>query len=856
MRLPELPVVEALVPLRDALAARGAAVLVAPPGAGKTTVVPLALLTAGWLAGHKIVLLEPRRLAARAAAHRMASLKGEEVGGTVGYRIRRDTRVGRATRIEVVTEGVLTRMLQSDPALEKIGLVVFDEFHERSIHADLGLALAVESRRLLRDDLRLLVMSATLDATPVAELLGDGEPAPVVAAEGRQHPVETRYMGRPTDERLEPAVARRVARALGEEPGDLLVFLPGAGEIRRTAERLAALRLPAGVDVLPLYGNLSRGEQDRAIAPSPAGRRKVVLASAIAQTSLTIEGTRVVIDGGWMRVPRFDPRRGMSRLETVRVTGDVADQRRGRAGRTAPGVCYRLWTEAEQRGLVPRLRAELLDADLAPLVLELAAWGARAEELSWLDPPPAAGIAQALDLLAQLDLVDPAGSITGHGRSVAALGLHPRLGHMLLRASDMGLATLACHLAALLGERDPLRRPGEAADADLRLRLEAMLHGRRAHAVAGHDVSRGRLARALAESQALGRSLPAGRGARLAAEDVERTGELLALAYPDRIARRRDGLSAASASASSAPGPPRGARYLLSNGRGAALAEGQGLATREWIVAPEVADRGREARILLAAPIGREQIEELLGARIEARESVMWDAAGSRVEAVRERRLGALVLATAPIDDPPAERVAEAFLDGLRAAGLRALPWRRATRQLRERLQFLHRADPESWPDVGDEALMASLSEWLAPSVGGMRRLEELARLDLSQLLLSHVGWQLRPRLDELAPTHLEVPSCSRVPLDYSDPEAPALAVRLQELFGWSETPRIGGGRVPVALSLLSPARRPVQVTTDLASFWRDAYFEVKKELKGRYPKHYWPDDPLTAVATRRVRPK
>ena len=876
MRLPDLPVRSVLDALREALAERAVAVLVAPPGAGKTTVVPLALLEAPerenrWLAGRKIVVLEPRRLATRAAAQRMASLLGEEVGDTVGYRVRRDTRVGPRTRIEVVTEGVLTRMLQTDPALEEVGLVIFDEFHERSLHADLGLALSLEARRLFRDDLRLLVMSATLDAAAVAKLLGAEDAAPVIAAEGREHPVETRYLDRPggrsQHERIEPAVAAQVARALRDDAGDVLVFLPGAGEIRRTAERLAAMELPGSVDLYPLFGDLSRAEQDRAITPSPAGRRKVVLASAIAQTSLTIEGVRVVIDSGWMRLPRFNPATGMSGLETLRVTADVADQRRGRAGRTAPGLCYRMWTAGEQRGLVPRLRAEILDADLAPLLLELALWGADAAELAWLDPPPAAGLEQAVDLLRQLDLVDGDGRITDRGRSVAGLGVHPRLGHMLVRAREKGLAPLGCHLAALLGERDLLRRPGEPPDADLRLRLEALRlrmeaprRGRATRAVTGHDVHRGRLQRALAEARTLGRSLSAAPGAPLAAADIERAGELLALAYPDRVARRRDDPAGGPPGTASAPGPhsgaPRGARYLLRNGRGAALAEGQSLAACAWIVVSDIGDRGREARIHQAAPIEPRQIEELFGEQIEEVDEVRWNAAAARVEATRERRLGALVLTRAPLSEPDAGRVAEALLEGVRAIGLRALPWSQATRQLHERLRFAHGVDPETWPDVGETALMASLSDWLAPFVAGMRRLDELARLDLAEVLWTRVGWQLRPALDRLAPTHLEVPSGSRIPVDYADPEAPALAVRLQEVFGWTKTPRLGGGRVPLTVRLLSPARRPVQITTDLASFWRDGYFAVKKELKGRYPKHYWPDDPLTAEATRRVRPK
>jgi ATP-dependent helicase HrpB len=865
VQLPDLPVLAILDPLRAALAARPAAVLVAPPGAGKTTVVPLALLAAEWLESRKIVVLEPRRLAARAAARRMASLRGEEIGDTVGYRIRRESRIGPTTRIEVVTEGILTRMLQSDPALEGTGLLVFDEFHERSLHADLGLALSLASQRLLRDDLRLLVMSATLDAAPVADLVGAGDAAPVIAATGREYPVETRYLDRSGSriggDRIEPAVAAAIARALRERAGDVLVFLPGAGEIRRTAERLEAMDLPESLDLYPLFGNLSRGEQDRAIAPSPAGRRKVVLATAIAQTSLTIEGVAVVIDSGWMRLPRFNPATGMTGLETVRVTADVAEQRRGRAGRTAPGICYRQWTEGEQRGLVPRLRPEILDADLAPLMLELALWGADADELAWLDPPPAVGVEQALGLLRQLDLVGDDGNITQHGRRVAALGVHPRLGHMLVRAKQRGLGLLGCHLAALVGERDLLRRSGEATDADLRLRLEALRleaprQGRGRRAIAGHDIDRGRLERALAEARTFARSLSVPVRERLATADIERAGELLALAYPDRIARRRHDSPDGPAGTATTPGAPRGARYLLRNGRGAALAEGQSLAACAWIVVSDVGDRGREARIYQAAPIEPRQIEELFASQVEEVDDVRWNSAPARVEATRDRRLGALVLARAPLREPDADRVAEALLDGVRSLGLRALPWSKVTRQLHQRLRFAHAVDPETWPDVGERPLMATLADWLGPFVGGMRGLSDLARLDLAQLLWTRVGWQRQPALDELAPTHLEVPSGSRLPVDYSDAAAPALAVRLQEVFGWRETPRIGGGRVPVTLRLLSPAQRPVQVTTDLASFWRDAYFAVKKELKGRYPKHYWPDDPLTAEATRRVRPR
>jgi ATP-dependent helicase HrpB len=752
-------------------------------------------------------------------------------------------------------------MLQSDPELPGVGLVIFDEFHERSLHADVGLALALQTRSLFRPDLRLLVMSATLDAGPVQELLAD---AVVLEAEGRQYTVDTRYRERPLQARIEEALAAQVRRAVDETEGDVLAFLPGAGEIHRSAELLRKAGLPDTVDVYPLFGDLSRQQQESAIAASAAGRRKIVLASAIAQTSLTIEGVRVVVDSGLMRVPRFSPRTGMTGLDTLRVTRDVAEQRRGRAGRTAPGTCYRLWTEAEDRSLKPRLSAEILDADLAPLALDLAVWGADPAELQWIDPPPASAIAQARTLLHQLDALDEHAAATAHGRSMAKLGLHPRLAHMLLRARDHGLTELACDLAALLGERDVLQREGEAPDADLRLRLEVLRRSRERNAADSaphaHRVHRGRLRRVREEARHWRRVCNGGasrrgapepsRAAQQPPESIEAAGELLALAFPDRIARRRE------STAPAAGGGPSAARFLLRNGSGASLADSQALGESEWIVAGELADRGREARIFLAAPIARERVEELFEDQIEEHDEISWVAERDRVEARRCRRLGALVVSETAIPHPDPDRVARALLEGIRERGLRVLPWQGKNEQLRERLQFLHQAEPEAWPDVSLEHLEATLEHWLAPHLGSARRLGDLASIDLSSALWSLAGWQKRQALEELAPTHLEVPSGSRIALDYSDPTAPALAVRLQEVFGWLDTPRIAGGRVAVTIRLLSPAQRPVQVTRDLASFWRHTYFEVKKDLKGRYPKHYWPDDPLTAEATRRVRPR
>ncbi|TVP58098.1 MAG: ATP-dependent helicase HrpB [Gemmatimonadales bacterium] len=839
--LPELPIRELLDLLAERLSSGRRAVVVAPPGAGKTTLIPLALLDAPWLEGRTILMLEPRRLAARAAARRMSTLLGEDdAGGTVGYRVRLDTRVSDRTRIEVVTEGVLTRMLHSDPALPEVGVVLFDEFHERSLQADLGLALTLESADVLRPDLRIVVMSATLEAEPVAELLGG---APVLTSEGRAYPVETRWRARPVDGWIEPAAVRAILESLERDEGDLLVFLPGAGEIRRTRDRLAESDLPAGTRVHTLHGSLSRDDQDAAVRPAPPGTRKVVLASAIAESSLTIEGTRVVIDSGLMRVPRFDPGSAMSRLETVRVSRDSADQRRGRAGRETPGVCYRLWTRAEDRGLVPTRTPEILEADLAPLALELAVWGSPPEQLRWLDPPPEGGLAAAIELLGDLELLEPSGTATEHGRRVAGLGLHPRLGHMLLRAQAMGRGQLACELAAILGDRDLVRAQGRAADADLTHRVE-LLRGHRRAVPRGHTIDRGALARARRELRHWQRRLP-GRPTGGSPDDLADVGVLAALAYPDRVGRRREG--------------ERG-RFLLRNGRGARFTESQSLEGAEWLVAVELDGRGREARIFRAAGLEADEIEAHFGPLITTDEEVAWDPESRQVRARTVRRLGAIELSEGPLGQPDPQAALAALFEGIREMGVDSLGWSREVAQLRDRLTFLHRLAPEQWPDRSDAPLLAGLEEWLAPFLISSRRTprrpDDVPNDALREGLLSGIAWEDRARLDDLAPTHLEVPSGSRLPLDYADPDAPALAVRIQEVFGLPETPRIGGGRVPVTLRLLSPAQRPVQVTRDLANFWAETYFEVRKDLRGRYPKHFWPDDPLDAPATRRTRPR
>ena len=849
----DLPIASVVDELRSALAARRVAVLQAPPGAGKTTRVPLALLNEPWLDGRKIVMLEPRRIAARAAAAFMARLLGERVGETVGHRMRLDTRVGPRTRIEVVTEGVLTRMIQDDPSLDGIGLVIFDEFHERSLQADLGLALTLQTRALLRDDLAVLVMSATLDGRPIAALLGE---APIVTSAGRSFPVVTRYSARRSEQRIESHVASVVRDAIATEHGDVLVFLPGTAEIRRVGSMLAESDLPPDVRVVPLHGTLSLEQQDLAIAPSPPGRRKIVLATSIAETSLTIEGVRVVVDSGLMRVPRFSPASGMTRLETLRVSRASADQRRGRAGRVAPGVAYRLWAEHEESHLVAHGAPEVMEADLTSLALTLADAGiADPACLPWLDAPPPAAYAHARELLVQLGAIDARGAITSHGKRLAELPMHPRLAHMIV-AAPPALTGLACDIAALLAERDVLRSDGPSVDADLRLRLEAM-HSSGRDAIHGMTIDRDAVRRAREQSREWQRRLPDGVGT-VSRADIEAAGQLLALAYPDRVAQRRAAVDDAHRGPSAVGAPQttmhaRGGRFLLRNGRGAVLPSPQALSAERYVVVAELDDQRPEARIFLAAPVALDAIEAHLADQIVTESIVAWDPTTRGVTARRQRRLGAIVLSDAPLRDASPERVAAALLDGLRAEGIGALPWSDSARRIRERIAFLALHE-SGWPDVSDAGLAASLDAWLGPHLAGLRRLDDLGRLDLAELLRGMLDWKQRAALDASAPTHIEVPSGSRIPVDYSDPHAPVLAVRLQEMFGCTDTPRIAGGRVPLTVHLLSPASRPVQVTRDLAGFWRTTYFDVRKDLRGRYPKHHWPDDPLTATPTSRAK--
>ncbi|QTT86731.1 ATP-dependent helicase HrpB [Pseudomonas chlororaphis] len=839
-----LPIDEVLPALREALATRHEAVLEAPPGAGKTTRVPLALLNEPWLAGQRILMLEPRRLAARAAAERLASELGEKVGETVGYRIRLDSKVGPNTRIEVVTEGILTRRLQDDPALEGVGLLIFDEFHERSLDADLALALSLNGRDLFRDEqpLKILLMSATLEGERLAGLLDD---APILRSEGRIFPVDVRW-GRPFQpgEFIEPRLVQTIVEALNDESGSVLVFLPGQAEIRRVHQQLAdAVGERSEILLCPLHGELDLMAQRAAIEPAPPGQRKVVLATNIAETSLTIDGVRVVVDAGLARVPRFDPGSGMTRLDTQRISRASATQRAGRAGRLEPGVCYRLWSQDQHEQLAAYGSAEILQADLAGLALQLARWGVAPAQLVWLDVPPGAAYAQAQDLLERLGaLTAKAGEdwkLTPHGQAMAELPAHPRIAHLLLRGQALGLANMACDVAALLGERDILRGGG----ADLHSRLVLLSGEERAARGAQGGVQR---ARQLARQY---RGYLRGQPSQAVADpDHPRwLGALLALAYPDRVAQQRR---------------PGGAEYRLANGRAALFSETDSLMKQPWLVIADLGSRQgqREERIYLAADFDPALFDSVLAEQVRSVDQLDWDEREGLLRAERQRKVGELVLSREPLTGLDEAARCQALVNLVRRKGLELLPWTPELRQWQARVALLRQLDLETkgesqWPDVSDSALLKSLESWLLPYLGKVSRLSHFANLELASIVHNLLPWPLPQRLDELAPHHLRVPSGSSIRLDYSE-QPPILAVRLQELFGLAETPRIAGGRQVVKLHLLSPARRPVQVTQDLANFWRSTYAEVKKDLKGRYPKHYWPDDPLVAEATARAKPR
>jgi ATP-dependent helicase HrpB len=839
-----LPIDDVLGALRSALADHSSAVLVAPPGAGKTTRAPLALLDEPWAKGKRLILLEPRRIAARAAAARMAATLGEKVGETIGLRVRLTSLVSKRTRIEVVTEGVFTRMILADPALDEVAAVLFDEFHERSLDADLGLAFALDSQQGLREDLRLLVMSATLDGARVRALLGD---APLIESQGRAFPVATRYVGRNSGARIEDEVARVTLEALVSESGSILVFLPGQGEIRRVAETLEARVKRTDVDIAPLYGALDGRAQDLAVAPAPAGRRKIVLATSIAETSLTIEGVRVVIDCGLMRVPVYEPDVGLTRLETMRVSRANADQRRGRAGRTEPGVCYRLWEEAANGGLQPYAAPEILSADLSGLALDCALWGvADPSTLAFLDPPPRVALKEARALLTEIGAIDGDGRITEEGRAIASLALPPRLARMVVDAAREGEARTASEIAVVLTER------GLGGDSvDLAIRLEAF---RRDRSQRGEDARR--LARGLAQraEAALtpdpsprGRGetalLPRGEGGRRSRSDEgaasTSVGALLASAFPDRIAASRG---------------KRG-EFLMANGRAAALEARDPLPGEPFLAIGEIAGRAASARILTAAALGLDDIERIAGSSIETADELTFDRASASLRSRRRRRLGALILAEQTLAVPQNEAAALALATGVFALGLERLPWTKALKQRRDRVMFLRRAEGEAWPDLSDEALAAD-PDWLASFLVGKTKLDEIGADDLASALDAALPWDLARRLADEAPTHFQAPTGTAAPIDYEAEGGPAIALRVQELFGLNEHPALAGGRIPLTLHLLSPANRPIQITRDLPGFWRGSWAAVRSDLRGRYPRHSWPEDPAAATPTARAKPR
>jgi ATP-dependent RNA helicase HrpB len=816
-----LPIDAILEELRAALAQRTSAVLVAPPGAGKTTRVPLALMDEDWLQARKILVLEPRRIAARAAAERMAHSLSEDVGERIGLRARMVSKSGPRTRIEVVTEGVFTRMILDDPELSGIGAVLFDEFHERSLDADLGLALALDCQRALREDLRILPMSATLDGARVAALLGG---APVIASEGRAFPVETRYLGRDAGARIEDQMADAVMRALRAEPDSILAFLPGQGEIRRVEERLKERISDPAIVLAPLYGAMGIGAQDIALQPAAAGTRKVVLATSIAETSITIEGVRVVIDSGLVRVPRFEPDVGVTRLETVRVSRAGADQRRGRAGRTGPGICYRLWDEPETQSLPAFAEPEIRSADLAALLLDCAEWGTKdPRSLCWIDPPSAAAVEAAREKLIGLDALDAEGRITAMGRRLRSLPLPPRLARMVIAAAELGHADEATQIAAVIVERGL-----GGFDVDLAHRLESFRRDRSRRAGDMRRLATGwaRMARAGSSAQPTPAPLS--------------IAQMLSLAFPERIGKAR-GASG---------------QFLLANGRGANLDATHPLARAPFLVAAELTGAAAATRILLAAAADEAEIVAIAGSRIHETDEIEFDRNAAALRSRRVRRFDAIVLASEPRAVAASEESARLLADGIAKLGLTRLPWSKPQLQLRDRVGFLRAAGGEEWPDLSDAALAGTASQWLAPFLAGKARLSEVGADDLGAALDALLPWNLKRRLDQEAPTHFVAPTGNSHAIDYESAGAPALHIRVQELFGLTEHPAIANGRLPLTLHLLSPARRPIQITRDLPGFWRGSWAAVKAEMKGRYPRHPWPDDPASAAPTTRAKPR
>jgi ATP-dependent helicase HrpB len=814
--------------LARTLAGNNAAVLVAPPGAGKTTRVPLALLDQPWLGDRKIIVLEPRRIAARASAERMAQTLGERVGETVGYRVRFGSKVSRATRIEVVTEGIFTRQILEDPELTGIAAVLFDEFHERSLDADLGLALARDAQTALREDLRILVMSATLDGARVARLLGD---SPVIASEGRAFPVETRYLGRKADAPLERQMADAIAMALRADPGSVLAFLPGAAEIRRTQNLLAERIRDASVEIVPLFGALESAVQDRAIAPAPSGQRKVVLATSIAETSLTIEGVRIVVDSGLARVPRYEPDIGLTRLETVRASRAAVDQRRGRAGRIEPGVCYRLWDEPQTASFAPYTQPEILSADLSSLLLDLAQWGVSdPATLAFLDSPPVPALNEARTLLSELGALDRDGRITWEGKSLRALALPPRLARMIVDSHRLGGGRDAAEIAAVLTERG---LGGDSVDLDAR--LDGFRRDRSQRASSARALVQ-RWASQVAASQ---KAPNDSSGMESKSTELPSTGIILAFAFPDRVARNRGNGS-----------------FVLANGRGASVDQASALARAPYISVAELTGSAAQGRILLAAPVTQEEIERHFADQIESVDEVGFDRDAMAVRARRKRRLHAVTLLEAPLPIQPSADTARVLANGLIGTGLDRLPWSKSLKQWRDRVMFLRNAEGEPWPDLSDAALADQYEAWLVPALFDKTALREFSADDMSKALMTLLPWELRGRLEREAPTYFEAPTGTLLAIDYESEQGPTIAVKLQELFGLNTHPSIANGAIPLVLELLSPAQRPVQVTRDLPGFWRGSYAAVRSDLRGRYPRHPWPEDPANAIPTRRVKPR
>jgi ATP-dependent helicase HrpB len=819
------PVEEIVPELKSRLKDNKAVILQAPPGAGKSTIVPLALVSEPWLNGKKIIMLQPRRLAARSVAARMADLLNERIGETVGYRIRFENVIGKLTRIEVVTEGILTRLLQKDNALEGVGLVIFDEFHERSLHADLALALCRQSQQVLRDDLRILIMSATLDSEKIAGALGN---APIITSMGKQYPVEIKYETMPKDEPVAILVSRSIKKALKEQSGDVLVFLPGAGEIRRTQGILETENVTASI--FPLYGDMPFQKQQEALMPHPQRLRKVVLATSIAETSLTIEGITTVIDGGYSRVPKFDPRSGLTKLETVRVTRDAADQRAGRAGRLGPGVCYRLWAQVTHQHLLPARQPEILEADLAPLMLELFNWGTDVTELHWITSPPTGAIHQATGLLDELGAIEK-NKITLRGKEMLRLPTHPRIAHMMLSASSEREKLLAIDIASLIEERDPL--PKETG-ADLSLRIELLRKWR-----SGERTNSDRnIFERIEKNAAAWRRIFEVKADHSIFADTD-VGKLLMEAYPERIARQTEKFSS---------------RYKLANGRMGKLQDHDGLLQKTWLVIAAMDMGTNEGKIFSASAVDENDLAMLT----KEKESVVWDAQRGMTAASIEKRIGSLVLSSKPITQIDESLRIKTLCGALRDEGLKLLGWDDLQVQWQARVMSLHawRRD-ESWPEVNDQTLLNTAEKWLAPYLLQVNKRADFLRLDLNAIVVSILPLELQQQLNKLAPTRLEVPSGSVIALEYlNDGSAPVMKVRLQEVFGMHETPAINEGRTKIILHLLSPGYKPVQVTQDLKSFWKTTYHEVRNELRRRYPKHHWPEDPWTAQAVRGIKRK